>query len=102
LFDYISAFVYNARMKTLIYGGGSVGLGLASCLLKSNNEVDILARENTVQELIKAGLHRTGIFGEFLADSSQFGGYSSLGQIEEKVYNYFFVHIIKFIELRYS
>ncbi len=35
-------------MKVLIYGGGAVGLGIASCLLKSGEEVVILAREETV------------------------------------------------------
>jgi 2-dehydropantoate 2-reductase len=78
-------------MKTLIYGGGSVGLGLVSCLLKSNNEVDILARENTVLVLKEKGLYRTGIFGDFHAESSQFGVYSSLSQIRGKVYDYILV-----------
>ncbi len=78
-------------MKTLIYGGGSVGLGLASCLIKSNVEVDILARENTVQALKEKGLRRTGIFGDYYAEPSKFNSYSSLGQIRDKVYDYILV-----------
>lgn len=78
-------------MKTLIYGGGSVGLGLASCLLKSNVEVDILARENTVQALRNDGLSRIGIFSDFHAEPIQFGSYSSLGQIAGKAYDYVLV-----------
>jgi 2-dehydropantoate 2-reductase len=78
-------------MKTLIYGGGSVGLGLASCLLKSKAEVDILARENTVQALKKEGLSRTGIFGDFHAEPSGFKSYSMLEQNEGSIYDYVLV-----------
>ncbi len=78
-------------MKTLIYGGGSVGLGLASCLLKSKAEVDILARENTVQALQKDGLTRTGIFGHFHAEPSEFKSYSLLEQIKNTTYDYILV-----------
>ena len=78
-------------MKTLIYGGGSVGLGLASCLLKSYVQVDILARENTIAALQKDGLNRIGIFGDFHAEPSQFGSYSSLEQVSGTVYDYILV-----------
>jgi 2-dehydropantoate 2-reductase len=78
-------------MKALIYGGGSVGLGLASCLLKSNVNVEILARENTVQALRKEGLSRIGIFGSFHADSSKFSSFFSLEQVAEKVYDFILV-----------
>ncbi|MHC4620540.1 MAG: 2-dehydropantoate 2-reductase N-terminal domain-containing protein, partial [Planctomycetota bacterium] len=47
-------------MRVLIYGGGSVGLGIASCLLKSERQVDIVARAKTVQLLREKGLARTG------------------------------------------
>jgi len=50
-------------MRVLLYGGGSVGPGVVSCLLKSRVHVDIIARENTVAALRKCGLVRTGIFG---------------------------------------
>ncbi|MEJ2646847.1 MAG: 2-dehydropantoate 2-reductase [Sedimentisphaerales bacterium] len=78
-------------MNALIYGGGSVGLGLASCLLKSNVNVDILARENTIQALRKEGLSRIGIFGVFHADSSKFNACLSLGHVPEKVYDFILV-----------
>jgi 2-dehydropantoate 2-reductase len=32
-------------MRVLIYGGGAVGLGVGSCLLKSGAEVDIIGRD---------------------------------------------------------
>lgn len=51
-------------MKTLIFGGGAVGLGLASCLSASGHPPDILARPDTVKALENKGLYRTGIFGE--------------------------------------
>ena len=78
-------------MKALIYGGGAVGLGLASCLLKSKATVDIIARKDTVAALQKNGLIRTGIFGNYRAEPSAFGSYTSPGQIENKTYDYILV-----------
>ena len=78
-------------MKVLIYGAGSVGLGLASFLLKSGTELDILAREQTVSALKEHGLKRSGIFGDFIAAPSQFGCFSSLREIPEQAYDYIFV-----------
>ncbi|MBN2588393.1 MAG: 2-dehydropantoate 2-reductase [Sedimentisphaerales bacterium] len=86
-------------MKTLIYGGGSVGLGLASCLMKSYVQVDILARENTIAALQKDGLNRIGIFRDFHAEPSQFGSYSSLEQIPGTVYDYILVSTKSFDSL---
>ena len=77
-------------MKTLIYGGGAVGLGLASCLLKSNVEVEILAREDTVLALQKEGLKRTGIFGDYFANPSKFHSYNTLEEITN-IYDYILV-----------
>lgn len=51
-------------MKTLIFGGGAVGLGLASCLLASGHTPDILARPETTRALNNDGLFRTGILGD--------------------------------------
>ena len=74
-------------MRTLIYGAGSVGLGIASCLLKSKAQVDILARDNTVSGLRKHGLLRTGIFGDYQAAPTAFNALSSLSQIQAKPYD---------------
>jgi len=68
-----------------------VGLGLASCLLKSKALVDIIARSKTVLALQENGLARTGIFGHYRANPSAFGSYTSLGQIDEKIYDYILV-----------
>ena len=78
-------------MRALVYGGGAVGLGLASCLLKSKVKVDIIARKNTVLSLRKNGLTRTGIFGRYRASPAIFGSYSSLCEVQKKVYDYILV-----------
>ncbi|MHC4559127.1 MAG: ketopantoate reductase family protein [Planctomycetota bacterium] len=78
-------------MKALVYGGGAVGVGLASCLLKSQARVDIIARKKTVLSLKKNGLARTGIFGDYRAGPSTFGSYSSVDELRSKVYDYILV-----------
>jgi 2-dehydropantoate 2-reductase len=78
-------------MRALVYGGGAVGLGLTSCLLKSGFLVDIIAREKTVRSLRKDGLLRTGIFGQYHAGSAKFGCYVSLEEIDEQTFDYVLV-----------
>jgi 2-dehydropantoate 2-reductase len=75
-------------MKALIYGGGAVGLGLASCLLKSHAQVDVIARKNTVEALRNNGLTRTGIFGRYDASSSMFSSYIALDDVPDETYDY--------------
>ncbi|RWX45611.1 2-dehydropantoate 2-reductase [Candidatus Electrothrix aarhusensis] len=78
-------------MRTLIYGGGAVGLGLAGCLLKMKEEVDILARENTRTSLQEKGLRQTGIFGEYHADPQEFGCFSCSDDLSGEPYDYILV-----------
>lgn len=68
-------------MRALIYGGGAVGLGVASCLIRSGEDVEIIAREGTVSALRKGGLIRTGIFGSLELGPEMFGAYSSLDEL---------------------
>ncbi len=68
-----------------------MGLGIDSCLLKSKEEVDLIARGETVQALKREGLIRTGIFGKFFAPSSQFGCYTSLKELPQKSYDFILV-----------
>jgi 2-dehydropantoate 2-reductase len=82
---------YNRVMKVLIYGGGAVGLGIASFLLKSKAKVDIVARDNTDSALRKHGLVRTGIWGDYSAEPAAFASYTSLSDIEKKAYDYILV-----------
>jgi len=67
-------------MNVLIYGGGAVGLGVASCLIRPGNRVEIVARADTVVALRNAGLLRTGIFGRVYAQAGMFGCGTSLGE----------------------
>jgi len=78
-------------MKILIYGAGAVGLGIGSCLLKSGDNVDFIAREDTVSSLRKYGLRRTGIFGEYYADPNSFQCYSSIKELPPQPYDYVIV-----------
>jgi len=76
----------------LIYGGGAVGLGIASCLIQSEQNVDILAKKQTVECLKKEGLIRTGIFGTFHASTDRFQAIESLSEItSKKVYDYILI-----------
>jgi 2-dehydropantoate 2-reductase len=78
-------------MKILIYGGGAVGLGVASCLLKSGQETTILARPETVSQLRSKGLVRTGIFGDFVAPPGSFEACASLSEVRGTVFDYILV-----------
>jgi len=78
-------------MKILIYGAGAVGLGIASCLLKSGTRIDVVARRETVDSLHHKGLVRTGIFGDFEAPPAKFGAYTSLEEIKNGPYDYVLV-----------
>ncbi len=79
-------------MNILIYGGGAVGLGLASCLIKTQEKVDIIARKPTAESLQKNGLARTGVFGTFHAAPNQFRTFESVDEIRpETSYDYILV-----------
>jgi len=78
-------------MKILLCGTGAVGLGIASCLLKSNVSVDITARQNTVKLLSQEGLRRTGIFGDYSAPSDQFGSYTDIDLLPKTYYDYILI-----------
>jgi 2-dehydropantoate 2-reductase len=77
-------FIIFVTMRVLIYGAGAVGLGLGSCLLKSGSEVCFIARPDTVGELRRAGLVRTGIFGSFKAEPESFAARESLEDFVKK------------------
>jgi 2-dehydropantoate 2-reductase len=78
-------------MRVLVYGAGAVGLGLGSCLLKSQAEVGIVARADTVNALGQSGLIRTGIFGRFHAEPETFRAYESLNEIKNRTFDYILV-----------
>jgi len=78
-------------MQILLYGAGAVGLGLASCLLKSGEQVDLIGRKDTVDALQHNGLQRTGLFGDFQAPPASFGAYVSLRELPKTHYNFILV-----------
>ncbi|MCL5279783.1 MAG: ketopantoate reductase family protein [Planctomycetes bacterium] len=75
-------------MDVLIYGAGAVGLGIASCLLRPGNRVEIVARAETVAALKKEGLLRTGIFGRVHAKPEAFGSCASLAETAGGPYDF--------------
>jgi 2-dehydropantoate 2-reductase len=83
-------------MNVLIYGGGAVGLGIASCLLKSGVDVDILARRETVILLKQHGLLRDGIFGEYNVLPEKYYTYEHISAIEHRKYHYICICIKSF------
>jgi len=78
-------------MNILLYGAGAVGLGLASCLLKAGERVDLIGREESVTALQHNGLQRTGIFGEVTAAPESFGAYTSLNELPQTEYDFLLV-----------
>jgi len=78
-------------MKLLLYGAGAVGLGLASCLLKTGQQVDLIARRETVAALQQNGLQRTGLFGDVTAAPDSFGAYASLNELPQTDYDFILV-----------
>ena len=65
-------------MKIAVFGGGAVGLGIASCLIRAGSDVTIVAKTKTVDLLLKKGLNRTGIFGDHFVDSIKIQAYNTL------------------------
>ncbi|MBN1362879.1 MAG: 2-dehydropantoate 2-reductase [Sedimentisphaerales bacterium] len=78
-------------MHVLIYGGGAVGLGIASCLLRSECSVDIVARPETVAALRTEGLVRTGLFGSSRAEPGSFGAFDCLAEVTGEAYDFVLV-----------
>jgi 2-dehydropantoate 2-reductase len=78
-------------MNILLYGAGAVGLGLASCLLKSGERVDLIGRADTVSALKKNGLERTGLFGNFTATPESFEAHASLNELSQTNYDFILV-----------
>jgi len=78
-------------MNILLYGAGAVGLGLASCLLKNGERVDLISRGETVTALQQNGLQRTGLFGDFTAAPDSFGACASLSKLPETQYDFILV-----------
>jgi 2-dehydropantoate 2-reductase len=78
-------------MRVLIYGGGAVGLGIASCLIREANHVEIIARRRTVAALKRDGLARTGIFGRMHVAPDAFACHELLEQLDKEGFDFVLV-----------
>jgi len=78
-------------MRVLVYGGGAVGLGIASCLLRSGCRVDIVAHPDTVKALRAGGLARTGIFGAANFEPGMFGAFGAVTELGPEPYDWVLV-----------
>lgn len=78
-------------MKVLVFGAGAVGLGISSCLLRANVQVDIIARDTTVSALREGGLVRTGIFSDYTHSPDSFGSYTDVNEVSDKNYDYILI-----------
>ncbi|MBN1699530.1 MAG: 2-dehydropantoate 2-reductase [Spirochaetales bacterium] len=83
-------------MNILVYGGGAVGLGIASCLIKAGGNVDIIARDETVALLKRQGLSREGILGRYLATPDKFNAYTVIDRSKATHYDYICVCVKSF------
>jgi len=78
-------------MQVLIYGGGAVGLGIASCLIRPPHRVEIIARSQTVAALKQGGLIRTGIFGCVQTQPDEFVCTESLAEGDRSEFDFVLV-----------
>ncbi len=78
-------------MRILIYGGGAVGLGMASCLLQAGSAVTILTKKTTAQVLQSQGLRRTGIFGSLHFFQNRFQCYTASREITGPLYDFILI-----------
>jgi 2-dehydropantoate 2-reductase len=78
-------------MDVLIYGAGAVGLGIASCLIRPGNRVDLVAREPTVAALRAEGLLRTGLFGSVHIKPEAFRCFTALDEAAGGRYDFILI-----------
>lgn len=72
----------GSPIHILVYGSGAVGLSFASCLIKSGELVDILARGDTHRRIAERGIVRTGVLGDYSADPKRFRVIHDLGETD--------------------
>lgn len=75
-------------IEVIIWGAGPVGQGTASCLLKNEDHVHIVARQRTADALRQHGLIRSGIFGTFVAPPESFSVSDRLVDIPHQAFDY--------------
>ncbi len=78
-------------LNALVVGAGAVGLGVASCLLHSGQRVRFVTPPAGRAALGRAGLLRTGIFGELRFPPEAFGLSASLAELPPEPFDYVLV-----------
>lgn len=68
-----------------------MGLGIASCLIKTGHAVDVVGRAGTVEALRRHGLTRSGLFGDFQAPPSAVGAVASVHELKDTTYDFILV-----------
>lgn len=74
-------------MNILLYGAGATGLGYASFILEAGEKVDIMATAETSKKLKETGILRTGKLGDYHALPGSFAVYTSISDINWKIYD---------------
>ncbi len=78
-------------MNILFFGAGAVGLGLASFVIQSGQNVFLIGKKETADELKKNGLQRVGIFGEYHSLPDKFFVTDNLNNLPQKNFDYILV-----------
>lgn len=78
-------------MRTLLYGSGAVGLGVAASLMDCGWEVNIKASGKTKDAINKKGIKRTGLFKEVEVPASDVKVFEQLSDIRGSEYDYILV-----------
>ena len=68
-------------MNFLIYGAGAIGQALGCMLASAGHKVDLLLRERYIEPIRSSGLKVIGILGDFEADMTNVGLYSSVDEL---------------------
>jgi 2-dehydropantoate 2-reductase len=83
-------------MHIIIFGAGSVGLGIGSALLKAGAQVTFIGSPETVAALRAHGLKRTGIFGEMQHAPTSFEAFAQLDELSQEPCDFLLVTVKSF------
>ncbi|HBE78134.1 MAG TPA: 2-dehydropantoate 2-reductase [Firmicutes bacterium] len=78
-------------MKVLLIGSGAVGLAIGAALYDGNIDVDIIARGNTRESIIKNGIIRRGIFKTITVPAERVRVFETPNQTGNSGYDYILV-----------
>ncbi len=78
-------------MKVLLIGTGSVGLAMAAALYDADCQVDLIARGNTGESILKNGIIRKGIFKDITIPAQKVRVFKDPGETGTVGYDYILV-----------